>query len=60
MLHGPLDQAVLVDSREALELWRGDDGAQVIAAALVEDLDVRAGERFGDEPLDLREIGQLR
>src|SRR5512144_2954147 len=42
-LHRLLDQLVLLDPREALELGRGDGGAQVVlGAGLVDDLDLRA------------------
>ena len=45
LLDRGLDQAVLVDPREALELGRGNRRPQVIASAgLVDDLDLRTGQ----------------
>ncbi len=51
------DEAVLVESREALELWRRDRGSQVIAGTgLVDHLDRGAGQRRRDHPLDLCQV----
>ena len=54
---GVLDQPVLVEPREPLELRRGDDRPQVVAPALVEDLDLGARKRLLDHPLELGEVG---
>src|SRR4249920_3643536 len=40
---GIADQTVLVDPRQALELGRADDRPQMVAAALVDDLDPGTG-----------------
>ncbi len=53
---GRAHQAVLVDPAEALELGGADDRAQMVAAALVDHLDLRTGQGLGDQPLDLVEI----
>ena len=51
------DQAVLVDPRETLELRSADHRPKVVAAALVDHLDVGAGQRVLDHRLQLGEIG---
>ena len=56
VLDGTLDEAMLVDPRQSLELRRAHDGAQVVAAALVEHLDGRAGQRLGDQRFDLGDV----
>jgi hypothetical protein len=56
VLDGCANQAVLVDSLKALELGRAHDGSEMVAAALVDHLDVGAGQRVGDQALDLPEI----
>src|SRR5439155_5955291 len=55
--HGVLDQAVLLDPAEALELRRPDDRSQVVAAALVHDLHLGAGQGGLDHAADLIQVG---
>ena len=56
---GP-DHPVLVDARATHELLRDDDRAQVIAAALVDDADLGAGQRRGDHPLEFGQVSRHR
>ncbi len=55
--HRGAHEPVLVDAAEALELGRAHDRAQVIAAALVEHLDLGAWKRGADHLLELSEVG---
>jgi hypothetical protein len=60
VLHSRVDcvlhQAVLLDPAQALELGGADDRAEVISAALVQDLDLGARKRLLDQPADLVEV----
>jgi uncharacterized protein len=58
LLDGGLDQAVLIDPREAVELRRVHGGAQVIAGAgLIDHLDLGAGQRRHDHRLYFHQVG---
>lgn len=58
LLHRGLDQAVLIEPREALELGGRDRRPQVVAgASLIDDLDRGTGQRRLDHPLDFSQVG---
>ncbi len=57
MLHGPLHHAVLLNSAVPRELRGPNDRPEVITTALIDDLNLRAGQGVGDEALDLGEVG---
>ncbi len=59
-LDGSANEAVLIDPRLSLELSSGDDRPQVIAATLVDDLDLGARQGGLDHRLQLGKVGHLR
>jgi uncharacterized protein len=57
MVDGAIDEAMLLDQRQARELRRDDVGVQVIAAGEVLDTHIRPGQGAPDELLDFGDIG---